>query len=109
MCTSLDQILTCANRCGSIPVTADGKCGIGILLSDGADAQCFSQAGNANPSGRQQPELPSSGTFNSIGCWTDSMSARTLTGGTSTASDMTVQKCVALAVGYKYAGVEYGV
>ena len=62
-------------------VTADAKCGLGILLSDGADAQCFSQAGNVNPAGQQQPKLPSSGAFDSIGCWTDSASARTLTGG----------------------------
>jgi hypothetical protein len=90
-------------------VTADAKCGLGILLTDGADAQCFSLAGNVNPSGEQQPELPSAGTFNSIGCWTDSINARTLTGGSSTANDMTVEKCVTLAAGFKYAGVEYGV
>jgi hypothetical protein len=54
-------------------------------------------------------EKPSSGNFNTIGCWTDGMNARALTGGSATDQAMTVDKCVALAQGYKYAGLEYGV
>ncbi|KAK6500404.1 hypothetical protein TWF481_010748 [Arthrobotrys musiformis] len=47
------------------------------------------------------------GTFSNIGCYTDSSSKRVLNGGSWVDGAMTVEKCVAKAQGFKYAGVEY--
>ncbi|OTA55980.1 WSC-domain-containing protein, partial [Hypoxylon sp. EC38] len=52
-------------------------------------------------------EKPSVGPFSSLGCYTDSESARGLTAGSSKSPSMTVEKCVQLAAGYKYAAMEY--
>ncbi|KAI1374021.1 hypothetical protein F4677DRAFT_461856 [Hypoxylon crocopeplum] len=53
-------------------------------------------------------EKPSVGSFSSMGCYTDSSSARGLTAGSSKSSSMTVEQCVQLAAGHKYAAIEYG-
>ncbi|KAG4436972.1 hypothetical protein IFR05_007542 [Cadophora sp. M221] len=106
--SSLQSILSCPNQCGSISVSTN--CGFGVLTAnDAAAASCFSKAINVLPVGRDPSETPVVGTFLSIGCWTDGVNARALTGGSSTAADMTVEKCTALAKSFKYAGVEYGV
>ncbi|KAH7323511.1 hypothetical protein BKA65DRAFT_540182 [Rhexocercosporidium sp. MPI-PUGE-AT-0058] len=106
--SSLQSILSCPNQCGSISVSTN--CGFGVLTAnDAAAASCFSKAINVLPAGRDPSETPVVGTFLSIGCWIDGVNARALTGGSSTAADMTVEKCTALAKGFKYAGVEYGV
>ncbi len=104
---SLQSVLTCPNRCGSIPIS--GACGLGVLIAEGADADCFSKARDVVPNGQIVTEKPSAGTFNTIGCWTDSVSARALTGGSSSDQAMTLEMCVGLAQGYQYAGLEYGV
>lgn len=52
-------------------------------------------------------EVPSSGTFHSIGCYSDSTELRTLSNVTTDWDGMTVEKCTAIAKDYKYAGVEY--
>jgi hypothetical protein len=84
------------------------NCGFGVLIAeDATGASCFANAINVVPNGELPSEEPFVGTFNSLGCWTDSTEARALTGGSSTSADMTVEKCVALAKGFKYAGVEY--
>ncbi|KAK6523447.1 hypothetical protein TWF281_001429 [Arthrobotrys megalospora] len=63
------------------------------------------------PNGGIPTALPtikeSAGTFNNIGCYTDSSSKRVLNGGSWTDGAMTVEKCVDKAQGFKYAGVEY--
>lgn len=50
--------------------------------------------------------VPSVGNWEARGCYADSTTARSLTGGSTTDSAMTVSKCVGLAKGWKYAGVE---
>lgn len=103
---SLQNILSCPDQCGSVSVT--NNCGFGVLTAEGAaGASCFAKAINVVPNGELPSEEPSVGTFNSLGCWTDSIKARALTGGSSASADMTVEMCVALAKGFKYAGVEY--
>jgi hypothetical protein len=60
------------------------NCGFGVLIAEGAaGASCFANAINVVPNGELPFEEP------------------------STSADMTVEKCVALAKGFKYAGVEY--
>ncbi|KAH6690268.1 hypothetical protein BKA61DRAFT_715740 [Leptodontidium sp. MPI-SDFR-AT-0119] len=106
--SSLQSILSCPNQCGSISVSTN--CGFGVLTANyAAAASCFSKAINVQPAGRDPSETPVVGTFVSMGCWTDGVNARALTGRSSTAADMTAEKCIALAKGAKYAGVEYGV
>ncbi|KAK6526085.1 hypothetical protein TWF281_011123 [Arthrobotrys megalospora] len=58
-----------------------------------------------NPS-YQPPNTPNTGAFTSEGCYTDSTESRGLDHST-TDSAMTIQKCLQLAAGFKYAGVQY--
>ncbi len=54
--------------------------------------------------------VPSVGSFQSRGCFLDSVAARVLVDGTSvdhSPSGMTVEKCTALAAGWRYAGLEF--
>ncbi|EPS45732.1 hypothetical protein H072_196 [Dactylellina haptotyla CBS 200.50] len=55
----------------------------------------------------QPPGQPNIGSFISQGCYTDSVDARALEHSSNDASGMTIQKCVQLAAGFKYAGLEY--
>jgi hypothetical protein len=52
-------------------------------------------------------EVASFGTFVSRGCHSDSMSARALSNSYTNYDTMTVELCLKLAAGSKYAGVEY--
>ncbi|KAF3223098.1 hypothetical protein TWF679_004294 [Orbilia oligospora] len=58
-----------------------------------------------NPS-FQPPNTPNLGAWTSNGCYTDSVESRGLDHG-STDSAMTIQKCLQLASGFKYAAVQY--
>ncbi|KAK6513153.1 hypothetical protein TWF506_009318 [Arthrobotrys conoides] len=58
-----------------------------------------------NPS-FQPPNTPNLGAWTSSGCYTDSVESRGLDH-TSTDSAMTIQKCLQLASGFKYAAVQY--
>ena len=58
----------------------------------------------------KQPSIvPSVGNYQSLGCYTEGVNERALTGSGTAGPDMTVQSCVAycLAAGFKYAGIEY--
>jgi len=48
-------------------------------------------------------------TYNSVGCWTDNVQDRALTGRRSYDGAMTVQQCGLNCVGYSYFGLEYAV
>jgi hypothetical protein len=49
------------------------------------------------------------GAYNSIGCWTDSVSARALGGKVpALGANNTVEGCAAACTGYNFFGVEYG-
>ncbi|KAH8821903.1 peptidase S8/S53 domain-containing protein, partial [Xylogone sp. PMI_703] len=71
-----------------------------------------SNCGTTGPcNGTQATTVVSSyDTFNSIGCYGDLGNSRTLRNGSSSSSDMTVEKCVQFAIsgGWQYAGVENG-
>ncbi|KAF3097148.1 hypothetical protein TWF706_007400 [Orbilia oligospora] len=58
-----------------------------------------------NPS-FQPPNTPNLGAWTSNGCYTDSVESRGLDH-SSTDSAMTIQKCLQLASGFKYAAVQY--
>lgn len=47
-------------------------------------------------------------TFSYLGCRTDSVQARVLTGKATAYDTMTVQTCQADCAGFTYAGIEYG-
>jgi hypothetical protein len=106
---SLKTILSCPNKCGSIPVGGNGNCGFGVMITDDAETSCFSRAANSIPEGRRMPEKPAVGTYRTSGCWSDSGTARALAQGSANADDMTVEKCISLANGAKYVGLEYSV
>ncbi|KAF3244464.1 hypothetical protein TWF192_007758 [Orbilia oligospora] len=53
------------------------------------------------------PGSPDTGSFVSQGCYTDSIDARALEHSSNDATGMTIQKCIGLATGFKYAGLEY--
>ncbi|KAK6522472.1 hypothetical protein TWF281_003033 [Arthrobotrys megalospora] len=53
------------------------------------------------------PGAPDTGSFISQGCYTDSVDARALEHNSNDATGMTIQKCIQLAAGFKYAGLEY--
>jgi hypothetical protein len=92
-----------------VSLATNATCGFGILVADGAaNNGCFAKAINVVPSGAAPSEKLFAGAFNSIGCYTDSTTARTLAEGNAVAADMSVEKCVAFAQGFKYAGVELG-
>ncbi|PVF97904.1 WSC-domain-containing protein [Serendipita vermifera] len=57
------------------------------------------------------PGMSPVGDWNGMGCYTDSVAARTLPNQFNVEGDMTVEKCtnVCLENAFKYAGVEYGV
>lgn len=53
--------------------------------------------------------VPTIGQYNSIGCWTDSGGARTLSGKTPALGQLnTIETCAAACSGYNFFGVEYG-
>ena len=52
-------------------------------------------------------EVASFGTFVSRGCHSDSESARALSNSYTNWDTMSVELCLKLAAGYRYAGVEY--
>ncbi|KAK6340345.1 hypothetical protein TWF730_002107 [Orbilia blumenaviensis] len=59
-----------------------------------------------NPS-YQPPSQPDTGAFVHQGCYTDSVESRGLEHSTTDWEGMTVQKCIQLAAGFKYAAVQY--
>jgi hypothetical protein len=84
------------------------NCGFGVLIADdAASTSCFANAINVVPDSEPPSEVLSVGTFDLLGCWVDITATRALTGGSATDPDMTVEKCVALAAGFQYAGVEF--
>lgn len=86
------------------------QCGLGVLVVEGANSMpCFAKAINVAPQGVRPGPKPRSGSFTFLGCYTDSINARVLTAGSVTAANMTVDECVRLARGFKYAGLEYSV
>ncbi|KAK4446244.1 hypothetical protein QBC34DRAFT_411784 [Podospora aff. communis PSN243] len=104
----LSRILTCPNRCGGISLAGNSRCGFGALIATNVDAEnCFAKAIDLAPERTQPTVKPSAGGFVSRGCRTDSPNARALTGGSAEAADMTVERCVQLAQGFRYAGVEF--
>ena len=106
----LTTIVSCPNQCGSVAVPQTANCGFGVVIADNVTAAaCFSKALNIAPYGYLPSETFSRASWASLGCWTDADgAAHALGGGSSTASDMTVSKCVALARGFRYAGLEQG-
>lgn len=108
------------------------NCGFGVLVADRASDPCFSKAINIKPLGTAAPTssttisattsptttvnptaVPSVGSFQSMGCYVDAVSARVLVAQAvrdPSLTGMTVEKCVALAraVSWKYAGLEFG-
>lgn len=54
------------------------------------------------------PSTPSQTGYTYVGCYTDSSSARVLTGKSSSTSTNTYKTCAAYCSGYTYFGVEYG-
>lgn len=78
-----------------------------MIVQDVASQACFSAAIDKYPETGRAAEKPSAGIFRSRGCYTDSIDARALTGGSTQAGDMTVEKCVEFARGNRYAGLEY--
>ncbi|KAL1839879.1 hypothetical protein VTK73DRAFT_3893 [Phialemonium thermophilum] len=63
---------------------------------------------SASSSTAPSPSGPSVGSFRLDGCFLDDPVIRALQNGSSTSSDMTVEKCVSLADGWRYAGLEHG-
>lgn len=63
-----------------------------------------------NPTYKPVQVVPNVGKYKSKGCLQEPSSGRALTGDSTTATDMTVEKCVKFCLGkrFKYAGVEYG-
>ncbi|KAK6519705.1 hypothetical protein TWF506_000005 [Arthrobotrys conoides] len=59
-----------------------------------------------NPS-YQPPGQPDTGAFVHQGCYTDSVEQRALEHTTTDWEGMTIQKCLQLGAGFKYAGVQY--
>ena len=51
--------------------------------------------------------VPSSGTYNYHGCWTEPGGPRALSAAFFPSNTLTIQGCVAACSGYKYAGAEY--
>ncbi|KAH7362816.1 peptidase S8/S53 domain-containing protein [Plectosphaerella cucumerina] len=106
--TLLETIRSCPNQCGSIAIGGGDNCGFGVLIANDATSMpCFIKAVDVMPSGTSPTVKPTSGPFISIGCYTDRWDARTLTAGSANEPGMTVDRCMQLAQGYRYAGVEY--
>ncbi|KAK3384129.1 hypothetical protein B0T24DRAFT_715888 [Lasiosphaeria ovina] len=108
--TPLNRILNCPNRCGGVSLPDNSKCGFGVLMASNATTEtCFSKAIDLTPETGVSTVKQSVGSFVSWGCRTDSTSSRALTGGSGREeATMTVEGCVQLAQGFRFADVEFG-
>ncbi|KAB5545663.1 hypothetical protein GE09DRAFT_1243416 [Coniochaeta sp. 2T2.1] len=110
--TMLDKVARCPNLCGSVAISTSGQCGLGVLVAEGAgNASCWSLAVNVNPRGQLPDERPTVLGWNYLDCWADQSGqsvGQALANGPLTAPDMTLEKCLSVAAGHKYAGVQRG-
>lgn len=104
----LEKLTSCPNLCGSVQHPNENDCGFGLLIAQGADLECWDLAANINPRGQFPTIRPSVGNFEHIGCWSDDPTARTLSGGSLLAQDMTIDKCVSLGSEFQYVGLQNG-
>ncbi|KAK4226037.1 hypothetical protein QBC38DRAFT_529662 [Podospora fimiseda] len=104
----LSRVLGCPNRCGGVSLANNARCGFGVLIASNADAEsCFSGAIDKTPEQSTPSVKASVGTFVHRACRTDQEVPRALSGGSAQSSNMTVEACLELARGFRYAGVEY--
>ena len=94
--------------CGNAPpitLTAESECSFPCA---GDDTQLCGAGGRINVWGAPLPSPPTVGDFEYLGCYTDSNSARSLTGKVVYDSAMTLDKCASACAAYNFFGVEFG-
>jgi hypothetical protein len=103
MSTEADCNYACTGNVAEI-CGGDGISGTLSMISLFADSTKF----NGNPTPPAGPFVnPGAFGFDSVGCWTDPGSPRTL-GINKNQANATVDNCLQACQGYAYAGVEYG-